>query len=199
MTRRGWKGGENLIHQYICTNPAKRCISSHASTKTNSCSELQEAEPIKKKVNLVKWDVSRFPPEGQRFLGCFKSSAVTCLCRTGVKLPGLCTGCTLCVYMIELRSCFVFSSCATDQNDKDLRSRAGFGWISKSEPVPSRRSYLVEGGTQTGAPGVARCAGSRRGRTTVAWLPRRSSSSAGSLRRETTGSLRCAAVKRPLY
>lgn len=31
-------------------------------------------------------------------------------------------------------------------------------------------SYLMEGVTRTGAPGVVQCAGSQRGHTTVAWL-----------------------------
>ena len=38
---------------------------------------------------------------------------------------------------------------------------------------PSRhrsRSYLMEAATRTGAPGLGRCVGSRRGRTTAAWL-----------------------------
>lgn len=43
-------------------------------------------------------------------------------------------------------------------------SAAGWLWLSRC------RSYLMEGVTRTGAPGVVQCVGSQRGHTTVAWL-----------------------------
>lgn len=51
------------------------------------------------------------------------------------------------------------------------KQRAGFDFGQKLNRVPSLRlSYLAEGVTQTGAPGVVQCEGSQRGHTTVAWL-----------------------------
>lgn len=43
-------------------------------------------------------------------------------------------------------------------------------FTSKVTPSPVTLTYLVEGETRTGAPGVAQCVWSQRGYTTVAWL-----------------------------